>query len=377
MAPEHDLRIATAYDDLYDVPPERLVQAIERLGYRGVISHYVGMSHYFGLTSGGELDPTRTLNSAALAWHQDLARAAKAHGYELIWSISYEILDIFCPEAWKQRAYDGTQALTAWDPPSTLVSPSNSYAITFLKNVALELAGISQAAGLQPQVQIGEPWWWVTPGGAICLYDDAAKVALGGEPVEIANVRAALTPEQTDLLDQAGALLAASTATIASAVKAAAPDARTLLLTYLPTVLDPTAPELRRANLPVVWAKPAFDVLQLEDYEWVTSGRSGMRAAAYAEVEQRLGYTSAEQHYFSGFVADAANREQWRAVVDAAVEAVDRDCAEVLIWALPQVLRDGLTIFERSKRWRRSTTSIFRSRSARRRASPRPSRPTS
>jgi uncharacterized protein (TIGR02217 family) len=86
-------------------------------------------------------------------------------------------------------------------------------------------------------------------------------------------------------------------------------------------------------------------VLQLEDYEWVTGGRSALRAAAYAEVEARLGYPASEQHYFSGFVEDAADREQWRPIVDAAVDARKRGCAEVFLWALPQVLRDGLTIF--------------------------------
>lgn len=345
VVPEHGLRIATGYDDLYNLPPERVVQAIERLGHRGVISHYIGMSHYFGLDGSGLLDPARTLNGTAFAWHRDFARAAKARGYELIWSLSYEILDMFCPEAWKQRAFDGTQALTAYDPPSTLVSPANADAVVFLKSVAIELVSISQAAGLQPQVQIGEPWWWVTPSGAICLYDDEAKAALGGSPIEIANVRAALTPEQTDLLDQAGALLSASTETITSAVKGAVADAKTLLLAYLPTVLDPGAPELKRANLPVGWGRPAFDVLQLEDYEWVTGGRTSLREAAYAEVEARLGYALSEQHYFSGFVADAADRQQWRAIVDAATDAEGRGCAEVFLWALPQVLRDGLTVF--------------------------------
>ncbi len=146
VVPEHGLRIATAYDDLYNVPPERIVQSIERLGYREVISHYIGMSHYFGLTGGGELDPERTFNTAALAWHRDLARAAKAHGYELIWSLSYEILDIFCPETWKQRAYGGTQALTAWEPPSTLFSPANATSVDFMKTVSAELASLSQEA---------------------------------------------------------------------------------------------------------------------------------------------------------------------------------------------------------------------------------------
>ena len=345
VVPEHQLRIATGYDDLYDLPPERVVQAIERLGYRGPINHYIGMSHYFALDGAGKLDPARTLNTSALAWHRDFARAAAAHGYELIWSISYEILDMFCPEAWKQRAPDGTAGLTAWSPPSALLSPANADAMTFLQNVTVELVGIAEEAGLTPQVQIGEPWWWVTPNGTICLYDDAAKAALGGDPPVIDDVRAALSPVQLQLLDDAGALLASSTAAITAAVKQASASARTLLLTYLPTVLDPRAPEAKRANLPTAWVKPAFDVLQCEDYEWVTGGRSAARSAAYAEVEARLGYAVAEQHYFSGFVADPGQREQWRPIVAAALEARSRGCAEVFVWALPQVLRDGVTLF--------------------------------
>jgi uncharacterized protein (TIGR02217 family) len=343
--PEHPLRIATGYDDLYNLPPERVVQAIERLGYRGAINHYIGMSHYFALDAAGMLDAGRTMNGPALAWHREFARAAKAHEYEVIWSISYEILDMFCPEAWKQRAYDGSIGLTGWDPPSALLSPANSEAIDFLKAVAIDLVGIAEEAGLQPQVQIGEPWWWVTQGGAICLYDDAAKAALGGNPVAIEDVRGNLSAEQLQLLDDAGALLAASTLAITGAVKQASASARTLLLVYLPTVLDPAAPELRRANLPLAWGKPAFDVLQCEDYEWVTAGRSAVRSAAYAEVDARLGYPIEEQQYFSGFVADASDRGQWRAIVAAAVQARGRGCAEVFVWALPQVLRDGLTMF--------------------------------
>ena len=72
------MRIATAYDDMYNLPPERIVQWIERLGYRGVINHYIGMSHYFALGAAGLLDAGKTFNSPALAWHQDFARAAAA-----------------------------------------------------------------------------------------------------------------------------------------------------------------------------------------------------------------------------------------------------------------------------------------------------------
>lgn len=345
VVPEHGLRIATAYDDMYWLPPERVVDTAERLGFRGVLNHYVGMSHYFGLGGTGLVDPARTLNGPALAWHRDFARAAAERGYQVIWSISYELLDQFCSEEWKQRAFDGSAGLTAWEPPSALVSPANSDAFAFLGRVAGELAGISVEAGLQQMVQIGEPWWWVTPGGAICLYDDAAKAALGGAPVEIADVRAPLTAEQIALLDEAGELLAASTAAIGNAVRAAVPQAKLLALVYLPTVLDPAAPELKRANLPLGWAKPAFDVLQLEDYEWVTAGRTGRRLAAYAEVETRLGYAPSDQHYFSGFVAAGGDRSSWRDIVAAAVDVCARGVGEVFLWALPQVVRDGLTLF--------------------------------
>ena len=345
VVPEHRLRIATAYDDMYNLPPERVIDSLERLGFRDIINHYVGMSHYFGLDGAALLDKARTLNAPALEWHRDLARAAAARGYRLIWSLSYEILDMFCPAAWKQRANDGTSAATGWDPPSALVSPANSEAIGYLTDVAVELAQLSVAAGLEPLIQIGEPWWWVTPAEALCAYDDAAKAALGGSPVAINDVTAPMSAAQLELLDDLGALLAGSTQAITQAVKAAVPSAKTLLLAYLPTVLDPEAPELARANLPLGWAKPAFDVLQLEDYDWVTTGQSARRAAAYGAVNQRLGYPVDEQHYLSGFVLNASERAQWREIVDAAAEAQERGISEVFLWALPQVLRDGLTLF--------------------------------
>lgn len=345
FVPEHGLRIATAYDDMYNQPPERILNTIERLGYRGTINHYIGMSHYFALGGDGKLDATKTFNGPALAWHREFARAAAAHGYEVIWSLSYEILDPYCPEAWKQRAFDGSAAGTGYDPPSALVSPASGEGIGFLANVAERLVDLAMEAGLRPQIQIGEPWWWVNGDGGICLYDAAAKAALGGNPVEIADVRQPLTAEQEDLLDAAGTLLAESTAIVAAAVKARDPGAATLLLAYLPSVMDPAAPAVRRANLPLGWARPAFDVLQLEDYEWAVARRDALRSATYEEVEARLGYPAGEQHYLSGFVATADDLQDWDGIVRAADEARRRGVAQTFIWALPQVVRDGLTLF--------------------------------
>nr|WP_294849833.1 DUF2460 domain-containing protein [uncultured Sphingomonas sp.] len=343
-APEHGFGACTSYDDQYNLTPSRVVEAVEAAGFRGTINHYVGMSHYPTLGADGLVDAGAGMCGAALAWHRAFAAEAKARGFELIWSLSYELLDMFCPTAWKQRAWDGVAAATGYDPPSALLSPANAAATDYLGRIAAELIGISVEAGLVPRFQVGEPWWWVRSDGAICCYDDAARAAMGGAPAEIHNARTGLSAVETEVLDQAGALLASSTAAVVAAAKAVAPDAVTHLLPYVPGVLDPDAPELKRANLPIGWAKPAFDVLQVEDYEWVTGGRRALREAGYALVEQRLGYAPSEQHYFAGFVASADRRGEWHAVVDAAREAEARGVAKTFIWAMPQWVRDGVTL---------------------------------
>jgi uncharacterized protein (TIGR02217 family) len=340
VLPEHGLGIATGYDDSYNLTPARLLRNMLHLGYRGTINHYVGMSHYFRLD--GDALATRTggaINAPCAAWHRAFAEGAAALGLGVIWSLSYELFDAHCPEGWKQRSADGTPALTGWAPPSTLLSPSNASAMTFLRQVARRFVGIGVTAGLQPRFQVGEPWWWTRADGTICLYDAAAVAAFA--PVPIASMRGALTTAQRDTLDRAGAALAGSTAALVAAVRADHPGCETYLLAYLPTVLDRAAPELWRANLPLGWARPAFDVLQLEDYDWVTAGRSADTKAGVAAAEARLGYPVGEQEYLSGFVLNAADKAQWRAIDAAADTARRRGVRRAYAWALPQVLRDG------------------------------------
>ncbi len=308
LVPEHRLRIATGYDDLYHLAPERVLRNLLQLGYREVINHYVGMSHYFRLGADGLVDAGSALNGPCAAWYRDFAVRAKALGFSIIWSLSYELLEQHCPEAWKQRAADGSPALTGWVPPSALLSPAHSGAMGWLQDVAAAFAAIAVSAGMPVRFQVGEPWWWVTSDGRICLYDDAAVARLA--PVAIADVRGALDAAQLATLDAAGAVLAESTAALCAAVKAVAAETETLLLAYLPTVLDASAPEVKRANLPVGWAAPAFDVLQLEDYDWASAGAHGATARGVAEVAARLGHPADEQHYFAGFVASAEDAAQ-------------------------------------------------------------------
>jgi uncharacterized protein (TIGR02217 family) len=344
LVPPHELRIATGYDDCYNVTPARLLRTILQLGYRKLINHYVGMSHYARLAGGLATLAGGALCAPCAAWHRDFAERARALDYDVIWSLSYELFDANCPEAWKQRAANGDPARTGWSPPSALLSPANPDAMTYLRAVASAFVTIAKTAGLKVRFQVGEPWWWVDQAGRIYLYDAAAKAAFGGSPPVIADVRGALTAAQCALLDAAGACLAASTAALTAAVRQVAADAQTLLLAYLPTAM--TGADVQRALLPLGWTRPAFDVLQLEDYEWVTAGRRGDTARGVAAATARLGYPVAQQHYLSGFVFAPADQAQWDEIAAAAKAARARGVAETILWALPQVQRDGFIWFD-------------------------------
>jgi len=349
LVPPHGERMATAYDDAYNQTPARLLRAVIGLGYREDIVHYVGMSHFMRLArlADGSLKAAAdgALCAPAAAWHTSFLALAKEGGLEVIASLSYELFDAYCPESWKQRTASGAPALTGWVPPSSLLSPANPQAMGWLADVAEGFVGLLRASGQPVRFQIGEPWWWVTPAREICLYDDAAKAAFGGNPPVIADIAAPQNAAATALLDAAGVLLAQSTAALAAAVRAAAQGpSEVLLLAFTPTILNPATPELYRANLPTGWAAPAFDRLQLEDYDWLTAGADAARRAAYELVNARLGYPLADQDYLAGFVFDPADAEPFWTRIDAGIdEAATRGITRRYVWALPQVNRDGYT----------------------------------
>lgn len=349
LVPPHGERMATAYDDAYNQTPARLLRTVIGLGYRGDIVHYVGMSHFMRLAwqADGTLkvEATGALCTPAAAWHDNFFAGAKAAGFEVIASLSYELFDSYCRDKWKQRTASGAPALTGWVPPSSLLSPANQGVRRWLASAAGAFVALLKAAGQPVRFQIGEPWWWVTANREICLYDDSSKAALGGNPVVIPDMAAPLSAAAKSLLDAAGVLLAQSTAALTAAVRAAAGGpSEVMLLAFTPTILAANMPELYRANLPTGWAYPAFNRLQLEDYDWLTFGANAERRAANALVDTRLGYPLAAQDYLAGFVLDPANAETFWARIDAGLdEAANRGVARRYVWALPQVSRDGYT----------------------------------
>ena len=345
--PAHGEQMATAYDDSFNQTPARLLRQVEQLGYRGRIVHYVGMSHYYRLNQAAtQVQYGGQLCNPAQAWHADYFARAVAMGFAPIASLSFELLSQHCPNWWKQRDWNWGFAETGWDPPSALLSPVQPDAQNFLHSIAAQFVALLEGAGADVLFQIGEPWWWVQPDtGAPCLFDSAARTLWGNDLVAITDMHEPLDQAQKTLLDRAGQALADATASLSQVVRdAAAGQAEILLLAFTPTVLDPAMPELYRANLPTAWAFPAFDRLQLEDYDWLTAGSDAARRSALEFVDQRLGYPIERQDYLSGFVLDAADAEEfWRPIDTALDEARERGVSQRFVWALPQVARDGYT----------------------------------
>jgi uncharacterized protein (TIGR02217 family) len=347
--PEHGLRMASGYDDSYHQAPERLVEQWEALGYRALVNHYVGMSHYYALAhaGGGRFEVVGGLCGSAVAWHRALLRAARARGFSLVLSLSFELFDANAPAAWAQRAADGTRALTGWEPPSTLLSPCNPSAMAWLGGIAAAFAGLAVAAGEAVQFQVGEPWWWVGPDGRPCFYD-AATVARweaerGIAPPAMEDVLGVRADTEREWLGWLGERLAEATFAVRDAARAVAPEGfRSLLLFYAPQVLDADTPDLALANMPMAWSFPQWDVLQLEDYSFVTAGNEAGMARARGAVAAQLGYPIDRQHYLAGFVLRAEEADvAWPRIAAAAGDAVQRGVPEVFLWAWPQVARDG------------------------------------
>ncbi|MEP1423169.1 MAG: DUF2460 domain-containing protein [Erythrobacter sp.] len=346
--PVHGDRLATAYDDAYDQTPARILRNLIGLGYREDLIHYVGMSHFMrlGLQSGNLLAvPNGELCQPCIEWHQSFFALANKNDLEVVTSISYELFNAYCPEGWKQRDLNGNPALTGWVPPSSLLSPANVEAMAWLQSSAAAFVTLLTASPLPVRFQIGEPWWWTTAQGKICIYDDAARQAFGGDPPDIPDMRQPLDPQQVALLDEAGALLVQSTADLTASIRARAPGtAEVLLLAFTPTILNPEMPELYRANLPTGWARPAFDRLQLEDYDWLTDGADALRREAYIYANARLQYPLDKQDYLAGFVLQAEDDEQYWARIDRGLdESASRGIQRRYVWAQPQVNRDGYT----------------------------------
>lgn len=358
--PAHPLRMSTAYDDSYNITPERMLRNIVQLGYRDTVNHYVGMSHYCRLRwnavdrrflASTELP---TIDAAFRAWHLEYLTRAAALDMTVIQSLSYELFDANCPEAWKQRDFEGRPAATGWSPPSTLLSPNNPDAMRFLSQTVTALAGLAEAARTPFHFQVGEPWWWVGPDQRPCLYDASTTAAYVREtgravPARIETREQALTPAQRHYVEWAGETLARSTLQLRDAARSASPSCRTYILLYTPQIARAPDSVDRAINLPAGWAYPAFDVLQIEDYDFVIADDRGAHDRTVALLDARYAYPVDRRQYLAGFVLQPDDGTTWRRISDAITRTEADGFAAMFVWAYPQIVRDGFTYFVEEK----------------------------
>lgn len=220
----------------------------------------------------------------------------------------------------------------------------------YLQAVARAFVGAAAAEGLEPHFQVGEPWWWVGPDKKPCVHDAATETRYFDEtgrpaPTRVVDATASLSGAQLEYFDWAGDLLGRSTLDLTAAARAEATGAVRYLLFYAPQVLNAAAANLQRLNLPTRWARPAFDVLQVEDYDFVIEDDLGAQGRALQTIQTRLGYPIGQQHYFAGFALQPDLGVVWERIARAAAAGRARGAAEVFVWAYPQVARDGFTHF--------------------------------
>jgi len=156
---KEDLGTSTDADNFNWLTPDRIVQELRQRGYKHIY-HYFGMSLLWQKTQTGALDTTATFNYAFEEFHRAFFKELKEHDMDIIVAFSEE--NNVCPDAWAQRDYEGVKGYSYWMPESVFVSPSNTDAITYYKNIYKDMADILyEAYGANDlNILFGEPFWW-------------------------------------------------------------------------------------------------------------------------------------------------------------------------------------------------------------------------
>lgn len=387
----HSYRICEGYDDFYDLNPYRICKEMRKLGYTEWCDLYIGASHFyeksgvigdsievtenpdeFGHTRTEKmvLDTTIPLNNAFSTWLDCYSRELKANDCpNLVISVSMENLQ--CPPSWRQKQCFTTQenpngyALTGWTPSTFFYSPCHPDVLPYMQSVSKACLEIVTDNGLPPILQMGEAWWWwnenYKPNGDTshyqppCFYDDSTKQAYQTEfgtaiPEYTSAWQVGYNTQMMEWLNQK---LCNYSDGLRDVVKSYYPnDGLYMALFFPPSVLDDdrVPSMMHEANYITNAYHPSkLDVLQIEDYDWVTGLPQSLETMerdrshhplAYT-IGQQLGFPEHRLHYFGGFVQYPENAiEFWRLIKKAMDDAINLNFKEVFVWAGSQVRRD-------------------------------------
>ncbi|MHB8131831.1 MAG: non-contractile tail sheath protein [Mobilitalea sp.] len=345
------IRICDDYDDIYNMTPERVADEYFKLGYGGIVNFYIGASHYYDKKYNGNRMETITsypFNHAFEKWYQDYLRRLKANNTEVINSISMESVD--APESWWQRAWDGTPATTNWTPVPHLLSFVNYNVKMFYQSYVRNLARLSVEQGMEPKIQLGEPWWWYIDNGIQkipCFYDSATRYQFNAEmgyPIYEFKTCDDSIEGHEDVLywlrDKNGEF----TLFLRDSVKQMYPSTQFSILFFPPSVMDKDRISMMMSivNFPKdQWKYPNLDFFMLEDYDYLIEDKMDKHQDALTFVQKNLGYPENKIHYFAGFVLNEQYNNVWTNINQAINDGFNQGFVETYIWAYAQVKRDG------------------------------------
>lgn len=365
--PAHDIRMSTSYDDMYNLTAERVMHNIRALGYRDMINHYNGMSHYYEFSWNGTrwaLNKTKYLNKATEEWFKSYMRLCGQFGYEVINSVSFELMSTVCPPEWVQHDWYDSLAATGYEPPSYVLSPLIEEGMTYIMEVMDTFAKISIANNVVPQIQIGEPWWWYnTATNLPCIYDYPTKVAFNAKTGLFAQDIGTKDNYNTgtpydEYVTFCREALGNRVVKFGTDLKLRHPTLKITLLPFLPSIIDNGLMEF--LNLPYdSYASSNFDYYCTECYDWLIQGKMEKSFEAITIPKNDLHYTEPNIHYLAGFVPDEVlaplygfdpnspyRPYLWKMIFgNIALNASKFPGIHQYIWAYPQIMHDSITTY--------------------------------
>lgn len=367
IVPPHDIRMCTSYDDMYNLTAERVVYNMKALGYRDVVNHYNGMSHYYDFSWNGtrwDLNRTKYLNKATEEWIKSYMKLCGENNYAVINSVSFELMSTVCPPEWVQHDWNDDLAATGYVPPSYVLSPLIEGGMAYVTEVMDTIAKISQSYNVTPQIQIGEPWWWYnTSTNLPCIYDYSTKVAFNKATGLYAQDIGTKDNYQTgspydEYVKFCREALGKRVVKFGTDLKARHPTLKITLLPFLPSIIDNGLMEF--LNLPKdSYSSSNFDFYCTECYDWLIQGKMEKSFDAITIPANDLNYSEDNIHYLAGFVPDEVlaplygfdpdspyRPYLWKMIFgNIALNTTKFPRIHQYIWAYPQIMHDSITTY--------------------------------
>jgi hypothetical protein len=282
-----------------------------------------------------DLNLTPRINRAARDWHLAYFKALKAYGLDAVASFSTELGngEPALSAGIAQRYPDGTPVTVNTPALQTNFSPT---ALTYWKQVYLDMAALQQTAGFVPYLQSGEVQWWYfqkdypAQGGGMTFYDDYTKqqfLLQYGVPMQTISdntANPAAYPNEAAFLPT---LIGAYTAAIRTALKAQYPNCRYEVL-YPNDVND--FPLTLVINYPTGdWTPANLDCLKTESFGF-TGNMNLVQCTKSMNVSAAKGFPSPKRSHLVG-ISDI--RSCWMKEIDI---AQSQGLESVVLFALDQ-----------------------------------------